>query len=95
MHSSISGIANKPHSRRRLQNGRFDAPDRLFGGLREAWESVTANAADFKELVPEFFLPGDGAFLVNRHRLALGTKQNGCGAEARHLPPPAKCCLRA
>ncbi len=28
--------------------------------------------------MPEFFLPGDGAFLVNRHRLALGTKQNGC-----------------
>ncbi len=46
--------------------------------MREAWESVTANAADFKELVPEFFLPGDGGFLVNRHRLALGTKQNGC-----------------
>ena len=33
---------------RRLQNGRFDAPDRLFGGVAEAWESVTANAADFK-----------------------------------------------
>ena len=39
---------------------------------------MTANGADFKELVPEFFMPGDGAFLVNRHCLALGTRQNGC-----------------
>jgi len=60
-----------------LQNGRFDAPDRLFGSVREAWESVTSNASDVKELVPEFYLPG-GAFLLNRHKLALGSRQNGC-----------------
>ena len=63
---------------RRLQNGRFDSPDRLFSGVREAWESVTGGAADFKELIPEFFLPGGGAFLVNRRKLALGTRQDGC-----------------
>ena len=61
----------------RLQNGRFDSPDRLFGSVREAWESVTGNAADFKELIPEFFLPSSGAYLVNRHKLALGTRQDG------------------
>lgn len=41
----------------RLQNGRFDAPDRLFCSVREAWEGVTSsNPADVKELIPEFFL---------------------------------------
>ena len=41
----------------RLQGGRFDAPDRLFCSVREAWLGVTsANPADVKELIPEFFL---------------------------------------
>ena len=41
----------------RLQSGRFDAPDRLFCSINEAWESVTTGTADVKELIPEFFLP--------------------------------------
>lgn len=61
----------------RLQNGRFDSADRLFASVREAWESATSAPADVKELVAEFFLPG-GAFLINRHKLALGSRQNGC-----------------
>ena len=41
----------------RLQAGRFDAPDRLFSSVREAWEGVTSsNPADVKELTPEFYL---------------------------------------
>lgn len=40
----------------RLQGGRFDAPDRLFCSIKEAWDSVTASTADVKELIPEFFL---------------------------------------
>ena len=40
----------------RLQGGRFDAPDRLFCSVKEAWDSVTASSADVKELIPEFFL---------------------------------------
>lgn len=40
----------------RLQGGRFDAPDRMFCSIREAWESVTSSTADVKELIPEFFL---------------------------------------
>ncbi len=41
----------------RLQNGRFDAPDRLFCSIKDAWEGVTSsNPADVKELIPEFFL---------------------------------------
>lgn len=40
----------------RLQGGRFDAPDRLFCSVKEAWDSVTSSTADVKELIPEFFL---------------------------------------
>ena len=43
----------------RLQNGRFDAPDRMFLSMGDSWDSVTRNPADVKELIPEFFL-GDG-----------------------------------
>lgn len=47
------------------QNGRFDAPDRLFVSISESWESVLTNPADLKELIPEFYaLPSD--FLVMR-----------------------------
>ncbi|PRW57088.1 beach domain-containing [Chlorella sorokiniana] len=60
----------------RLQNGRFDSPDRLFCSVREAWEGVTSsNPADVKELIPEFFLRHD--FLRNLRGLALGTRQSG------------------
>ena len=40
----------------RLQGGRFDAPDRMFCSIKEAWDSVTSSTADVKELIPEFFL---------------------------------------
>lgn len=35
-----------------LQNGRFDAPDRLFHSLADTWRSVCTNPADVKELIP-------------------------------------------
>ena len=41
----------------RLQNGRFDAPDRMFCSVPDSWDSVMSNPADVKELIPEFFLP--------------------------------------
>lgn len=44
----------------RLQAGRFDAPDRLFGSIADAWNSATAGPTDVKELIPEFFMPGGG-----------------------------------
>lgn len=38
----------------RLQSGRFDAPDRLFCSVAEAWEGVVStNPTDVKELIPE------------------------------------------
>lgn len=35
---------------------RFDVADRMFYSIPASWESVTNNAADVKELIPEFFL---------------------------------------
>jgi factor associated with neutral sphingomyelinase activation len=60
----------------RLQNGRFDAPDRLFASVADSWESVLNNPADLKELIPEFFAPPSD-FLVKREGLNLGVRQNG------------------
>ena len=58
----------------RLQNGRFDAPDRLFHSVAESWDSVLTSSADVKELSPEFFLP-QAEFLRNSRGLPLGSRQ--------------------
>jgi hypothetical protein len=42
-----------------LQSGKFDAPDRLFNSLKDSWESATTTTTDVKELIPEFYMPGD------------------------------------
>jgi hypothetical protein len=44
---------------RSLQSGKFDAPDRLFNSLKDSWESATTATTDVKELIPEFYMPGD------------------------------------
>lgn len=59
-----------------LQNGRFDAPDRMFTSLPNAWRSVASNSTDLKELIPEFY-EGDGTFLTNARNVPLGTTQSG------------------
>lgn len=46
-----------------LQNGRFDAPDRLFWSIQDTWKSVLTLHTDFKELIPEFY-SNDASFLV-------------------------------
>lgn len=49
----------------RLQAGKFDSPDRIFNSLAESWHSATTSTTDVKELIPEFFMPGEaGASLV-------------------------------
>ncbi|MEW5307948.1 MAG: hypothetical protein WDW36_010315 [Sanguina aurantia] len=70
----------------RLQNGRFDAPDRMFNSIQESWASVNTSSTDVKELTPEFFLP-NAAFLTNKLRLPLGQRQNGVAVEDVSLPP--------
>lgn len=87
----------------RLQGGRFDAPDRLFCGVREAWEGVLRAPADVKELVPEFYAPpAEGAaWLRNALGLPLGVRQSGQPVGDVALPPWAAspqhflACMRA
>jgi factor associated with neutral sphingomyelinase activation len=55
-----------------LQNGRFDAPDRMFHSIIDSWESCLNNPADLKELIPEFFL-GSGEFSLSLS-LVSGTR---------------------
>jgi factor associated with neutral sphingomyelinase activation len=58
----------------RLQNGKFDEPDRLFHNIEETWNNVLINSADLKELIPEFFV--DGGFLNNEEGLYFGVRQD-------------------
>uniref|UniRef100_A0A6B2KXN1 BEACH domain-containing protein n=1 Tax=Arcella intermedia TaxID=1963864 RepID=A0A6B2KXN1_9EUKA len=74
----------------RLQNGKFDAPDRLFTNISSTWESVCTNSGDLKELIPEFFLPNCANFLLNSDDLRLGRKQDGTWVGDVTLPPWAK-----
>jgi factor associated with neutral sphingomyelinase activation len=76
----------------RLQGGRFDAPDRLFSSVAEAWDSVAHAPADVKELIPEFYAPpqqppGPSAWLRNGAGLPLGTRQRGAPVGDVALPP--------
>ena len=65
-------VREAPEYQLRLQNGRFDHPDRIFCSIAETWNSVMTNSADFKELIPEFYcFP---AFLSNSERLDLGVR---------------------
>ncbi|KAG7396508.1 hypothetical protein PHYBOEH_002161 [Phytophthora boehmeriae] len=60
-----------------LQNGKFDAPDRLFQSIGSTWSSCNLNHADLKELIPAFFdesVPAD-EWLCNGKNLDLGTTQ--------------------
>ncbi|KAI8104506.1 hypothetical protein M9434_003061 [Picochlorum sp. BPE23] len=80
-------VRSMPEHMLRLQNGKFDAPDRSFTGIREAWESVCHSPTDVKELIPEFFCPGAEDFLKNSRGLALGCRQNGKPVGDVELPP--------
>ena len=83
-------LRSDPEHHLRLQNGAFDAPDRLFHGVSESFDGVLRSTADVKELVPEFFC-GSGDFLVNRRGLRLGTRQvDGEVLNDVRLPPWAR-----
>ncbi|KAL3186635.1 hypothetical protein MRX96_027445 [Rhipicephalus microplus] len=74
-----------------LQNGRFDHPDRMFNSISDTWRNVTTDAADFKELIPEFYdLTCSGDFLVNSLNLDFGKRQNGSPVGDVELPPWAE-----
>ncbi|DAZ95749.1 TPA: hypothetical protein N0F65_006397, partial [Lagenidium giganteum] len=72
-----------------LQNGKFDAPDRLFRSINVSWQGVTTNHTDLKELIPEFFddsVPPT-EWLCNRLQLDLGTTQSLDRVDDVELPP--------
>jgi len=72
-----------------LQNGKFDAPDRMFYSMKDTWDSCMQNPTDLKELIPEFFC-GAGDFLKNSEDLDLGRRQTGDRVDNVELPPWAK-----
>jgi factor associated with neutral sphingomyelinase activation len=80
-----------------LQNGKFDAPDRMFHSIYHTHSCALSNHADVKELIPEFFYNpkagGTGTtfdFLINVRGLQLGATQNGDRVNDVTLPPWAK-----
>lgn len=91
-----------PAAMLRLQNGRFDIPDRLFHNISSSWQSVLNNRGDVKELIPEFYTlnfsdglcsgvmsssSGPGEFLDNVLGLDLGVRQDGNRVDDVELPP--------
>ena len=72
-----------------LQNGKFDAADRMFYSVAGMFASCLSNPADLKELIPEFF-QGEGEFLSNSECLNLGKRHNGERVDDVELPPWAK-----
>lgn len=83
-------VRSMPAHMLRLQNGRFDAPDRSFTGILDAWESVYNSSTDLKELIPEFYCSGSTDFLRNIRGLGLGCRQNGHPVGDVELPPWAQ-----
>lgn len=74
-----------------LQNGRFDQPDRMFNSIPDTWRNVTADTADFKELIPEFYDTScKGDFLLNSLNLDFGRRQTGEMVGDVELPPWAR-----
>lgn len=74
-----------------LQNGKFDAPDRMFHSIEQCYRCALTNHADVKELIPEFYNAGhDFDFLINAKGLQLGATQNGERVDDVQLPPWAK-----
>jgi len=81
-------VRQAPEYMLRLQNGRFDTPNRIFHSIKETWQGVLENPSDVKELIPEFYMEED--FLLNTQELPLGTKANGEVVNDVILPPWAK-----
>ncbi len=78
-------VRKRPDLMLRLQNGKFDAPDRAFFSVAAAWSSCLNSQTDVKELIPEFF--SDPTMFENTQNLDLGTRQNGARVGDVELPP--------
>jgi len=83
-------VRSRPDLMLRLQNGRFDAPDRLFDSIADTWQGVLASPTDVKELIPEFYDTESaeaGQFLCNDRHLDLGQRSDGRTLGDVRLPP--------
>lgn len=69
-----------------MQDGKFDAADRMFVSLADTWRSCLTNTADLKELIPEFYC-SQGEFLRDVDDLPLGTTQSGIRVHVRDKKP--------
>lgn len=69
----------------RLQNGRLDAPDRLFWSVADTWKSVLSLPSDVKELTPEFYA-NDPTFLVGQNGQTFGVRSGGAEVGPVILP---------
>lgn len=84
-------LRNMPEHMLCLQNGKFDAPDRMFHSIQNCYKCVLSNHADVKELTPEFYNAGnDFDFLINARALSLGATQNGERVDDVKLPAWAR-----
>ncbi|CAB9510437.1 Lipopolysaccharide-responsive and beige-like anchor protein [Seminavis robusta] len=83
-------VRSMPEQMLCLQNGKFDAPDRMFYSMNHCFNCVQSNHADVKELLPEFYNPDDYDFLINARGLQLGATQTGERVDDVMLPPWAK-----
>jgi len=72
-----------------LQNGKFDAADRMFHSVAHCFNCAMTNHADVKELIPEFYVK-DFDFLLNTRGLSLGATQSGDRVDDVVLPPWAR-----
>ncbi|KAJ9443942.1 BEACH domain-containing protein lvsC [Diplonema papillatum] len=69
----------------KLQDGKWDVPDRMFSSIAGAWEGCMQGPTDVKELVPEFFSTPE--FLVNHNKFAFGKLADGTALNDVVLPP--------
>ncbi|GJQ08763.1 hypothetical protein GpartN1_g554.t1 [Galdieria partita] len=58
-------VRSAPFLMLKLQNGRYDHPDRLFRDVSETWINVNNQVNNFNELVPEFFSIGENELPEN------------------------------
>ena len=69
----------------KLQDGKFDHPNRLFYSVEAAWKSVTTTSGDYRELIPQFFCTP--YFLINSNHFDLGQKAENEPISDVQLPP--------
>lgn len=81
-------VRTAPEYMLKLQNGKFDEPDRIFHSIQDTWYNVLNNPADLKELIPEFFVQSE--FLKNKLEIDFGMRHDNVKIDNVALPPWCK-----